>query len=117
MRIIEKFTSKQNNFQSERTPTIAFFGDSVTHGCFEIYTKNDKIETIVDTKNGYPEKVRRIFNTLYPDVPVNIINAGMSGDNAGNAKGRLKRQKWKQDHRISLFVTVMQYGKSLLKTE
>ena len=91
MRILEKFTSKQNNFQSKRTPTIAFFGDSVTHGCFEIYTKNDKIETIVDTKNGYPEKIRRIFNTLYPDVPVNIINAGISGDNAGNAKERLKR--------------------------
>ena len=91
MKILEKFANKQNNYQSERIPTIAFFGDSVTHGCFEIYVKNDNVETVVDTRNGYPEKVRRIFNTLYPDVPVNIINAGISGDNAGNAKERLSR--------------------------
>lgn len=91
MKILEKFIRKQKDYFSERTPTIAFFGDSVTHGCFEIFVKNEKVETVVDTKNGYHEKVRKIFNTLYPDVPVNIINAGISGDTADNAKERLGR--------------------------
>ncbi|MBP3360367.1 MAG: GDSL family lipase [Clostridia bacterium] len=91
MNILEKFSAKQRDYQSARTPSIAFFGDSVTHGCFEIYMKNEKLETIVDTKNGYPEKIRGIFNILYPDVPVNIINAGISGDTAGNAQNRIER--------------------------
>ena len=42
MKIIDKFVAKQNNYLSERTPTIAFFGDSVTHGCFEIYMKKQE---------------------------------------------------------------------------
>ncbi len=91
MKIIDKFVAKQNNYLSERTPTIAFFGDSVTHGCFEIYMKNGKLETVVDTKSAYHEKVRKIFNVLYPDVPINIINAGISGDTADNARDRLQR--------------------------
>lgn len=91
MKILEKFIAKQNDYQSERTPAIAFFGDSVTHGCFEIYVKSGSLETVADMKSGYPEKVGRILNTLYPEVPVNIINAGISGDTAENALKRLER--------------------------
>ena len=92
MKIIEKFIKKQVKYSSDRTPTIAFFGDSVTHGCFYVYVKNNIMETYVDTKSGYPEKVRYIFNTLYPDIPINIINSGISGDNATNGfKNRLER--------------------------
>ncbi len=91
MKILEKFTSKQNDYYIAGVPTIAFLGDSVTHGCFEIYVKNRKIETVVDPQSGYPEKLRTIFHNLYPDVPVNIINAGISGDTASNALNRLQR--------------------------
>jgi len=91
MKILEKFTKKHDNYYSVGVPTIAFLGDSVTHGCFEIYLKNERMMTKVDTKMGYPEKVRTIFNILYPDAPVNIISAGISGDTAGGGLKRLER--------------------------
>lgn len=91
MRIIEKIRNKQTDIWNERQPTIAFLGDSITHGCFELYIKNDRIETCVRTKKGYPEKVKSLLGKLYPTVPVNIINAGLSGDTAENGLKRLDR--------------------------
>ena len=38
MKIIKKIENKQD-FYNYPTPTIAFLGDSVTHGCFECYEK------------------------------------------------------------------------------
>lgn len=91
MKIIEKIKKKQADIWNERQPTIAFLGDSVTHGCFELYVKNDRIEAGVRTKDSYSEKVKAIFGKLYPTVPLNIINAGLSGDTAENGLKRLER--------------------------
>ncbi len=41
MEIIKKIVNKQD-FYNYPTPTIAFLGDSVTHGCFECYEKKMK---------------------------------------------------------------------------
>jgi lysophospholipase L1-like esterase len=72
--------------------TIAFLGDSVTQGCFEIYKKrNNQIETIFDKKGSYEHHLFEILCTLYPQVTVNIINAGISGDRAPNGLLRLER--------------------------
>ena len=40
MRIIDKIEQKSKNLWNGDIPTIAFLGDSVTQGCFEIYLDN-----------------------------------------------------------------------------
>lgn len=91
MKIIDRIIAKQSDINGERQPVIAFLGDSVTQGCFEIYVKNEKLETKTRSRMAYHEKLREILEILYPDVPINIINAGISGDCAKNAKNRLER--------------------------
>ena len=106
MKIIEKIKDKQNDLYGKKQPALAFLGDSVTHGCFEIFVKNEQVQTAMRIDSGYPEKVKKILNTLYPTVPLVTINAGISGDNAANGAARLERDvlSYKPD-----FVTVC-YG-------
>ena len=92
MKIIEKFERKAKDLDGERQITIAFIGDSVTHGCFEdIQPSATTLETVYDAENTYHTKVRKIFNLLYPSVPINIINAGINGDKADKGLKRLER--------------------------
>lgn len=91
MKIIDVIREKQADWYGKRQPVIAFLGDSITHGCFDLFLKNGKVETYVESEKAYHEKVKEIFRILYPDVPVITINAGISGDNAANGKTRLKR--------------------------
>ena len=91
MKINKKITDKQD-FYNYPAVTIAFLGDSVTHGCFECYEKSKGvIETIFEIKNGYPTKVKEYLNEIYPSSHINIINAGLSGDKASIAVNRLQR--------------------------
>lgn len=92
MKIIEKMSAKaRDNFNAEGV-TIAFLGDSVTQGCFELYKKQDGgIDTIFDKMGSYEMGVFDIFSTLFPTVPVNIINAGISGDSAPRGLARVGR--------------------------
>lgn len=83
---------KSNNLLGEKIPTIAFLGDSVTQGCFDIYLKTDgNIETYFDKSCAYHSYLEEMLSELFPNVPVNIINAGISGDSAANALIRLER--------------------------
>ena len=41
MNIMKLLAAKANDNWNARPVTIAFLGDSVTQGCFEIYAKND----------------------------------------------------------------------------
>ena len=75
-----------------KTPTIAFIGDSVTQGCFDVYIDGKGgIQTYFEQKYAYHRYVADIIAMLYPDVPVNIINAGLSGDVATHGLERLER--------------------------
>ena len=106
MKIIEKFKQRQENLNSE-LPVIAFLGDSVTQGCFEIYQKDDgNIDTIFEPENSYPRRLAKIFATIYPKVPPVIVNAGISGDVAKNGLARLERDilRFKPD------LTVVSFG-------
>lgn len=91
MKIIEIIKNKQNDWYGKRQPVIAFLGDSVTHGCFDVYVKNGTVQTYVNLKEGYHEKVKRILEFLYPEVPVTVVNAGISGDRADAGIERLDR--------------------------
>ncbi|MBE6645126.1 MAG: GDSL family lipase [Ruminococcaceae bacterium] len=82
MRIVEKIVKKQNDNHNPGV-TVAFLGDSVTQGCFEVYKKTENsIETVFDKSFAYHKYFAEIFEFLCPKVPVNIINAGVSGASA-----------------------------------
>jgi len=92
MKVMQVFKERVADAYHKKTPTIAFFGDSVTQGCFDVYVKNDGgIETYFDKNHAYHHYVAQIFAELFPSVPVNIINAGISGDNAPNGLTRIDR--------------------------
>lgn len=92
MKIINKFIEKQKNPISAPPVTIAFLGDSVTQGCFELYKTGPKsFETEFRVDEGYHTKLRHLFEICYPSVPVNMIHAGISGDDVVTAYGRVDR--------------------------
>lgn len=72
--------------------TIAFLGDSVTQGCFELYRKGeDGFETYFDKNSAYHLYLSKILSVIFPTVPVNIVNAGVSGGSAPHGLERLER--------------------------
>lgn len=107
MKIIEKIARKAKDHYNNEGVTIAFLGDSVTQGCFEIYKKeNNEIETVFDKRNSYEMGVFDILCTLFPNVTVNIINAGISGDRSTRGLERVERDVLR--HQPDL--TVVCYG-------
>lgn len=92
MKIMEKIKAKSLDNAGAEGVTLAFLGDSVTQGCFEIYNKADgNIETVFDKTNAYHKHLADMLAILFPTVPVNIINAGISGGRAPQGLDRLER--------------------------
>lgn len=91
MKFVDILRKKTTDNLGTRTPLIAFLGDSVTQGCFEVYQKDNKMEVIFDSDAGYPEKVKRMLSFLYPQSPVSVFNAGINGSSASDGYERLKR--------------------------
>lgn len=92
MSFTKKLVTKQNDNFNSPGITVAFLGDSVTQGCFEVYLKSDgSIETVFDKNHAYHKYFSDIFATLCPNVPLNIINAGISGGSAPQGLERLER--------------------------
>ena len=91
MNILKKIRAKQADLFAPPV-AIAFLGDSVTQGCFEVYlTSEGAVQTVFEPESGYAADVRKLFALLYPGVPVQFINAGISGDNAPSGLQRLER--------------------------
>lgn len=92
MKIINKFNEKSQNLGGAQPVTIAFLGDSVTQGCFDVYqTSENSLATVYEAEYAYHTDLRKIVNILYPRVPVNIINAGICGGSAKQGDMRLER--------------------------
>lgn len=92
MKFFELMKEKSDNKLDTRIPTIAFLGDSVTEGCFELYMKNkDQYETEYRNGDSYSACMKKILAFLFPNVPVNIINAGISGDKTYGGLKRIER--------------------------
>lgn len=92
MKILEKMAGKAKDNAHQEGVTIAFLGDSVTQGCFEIYkNENNAVETVFDRRHAYSQYLSDILALLFPSVPVNIINAGISGDKAPTGALRADR--------------------------
>ena len=91
MRIIDKIRKKALDNMNESAVTIAFLGDSVTQGCFEIYPDGQDIGVVFDNEHAYHNCLCKILTHLYPTVPVNVIKAGISGDDAPHGLERLEK--------------------------
>ena len=92
MKILEKLRAKQNNMYGNDSVTVAFIGDSITQGCFEcFFDSKGGIETVYDYKSAFSTRFREIMNILYPNVQLNVINSGISGDGALGCLRRLER--------------------------
>ncbi len=91
MKIIEKIKRKTDALYAHRQPVIAFTGDSVTQGCFELYVKEKGIvKPVFNSAECYAEKVKKILALLFPATNITIVNAGISGNHAVTGSKRLK---------------------------
>ena len=91
MKIIEKFVAKANDYNAA-IPTIAFFGDSVTQGFFELVPRNDgAFDNVQDLDAVYHTRLAKMFAAIFPTVPINIINAGVAGTDAKFGLERIER--------------------------
>ncbi|MCQ2431153.1 MAG: GDSL-type esterase/lipase family protein [Clostridia bacterium] len=112
MKVLSLLSDKNRDAFGKRPATLAFLGDSVTNGCFEVLPAlnlNNEIEgfdVTFDSEHAYSADLRKILFTLYPKAQINIINAGISGDNAPNGLTRMERDllPYKPD------LTVVCYG-------
>ncbi len=92
MEIIKKLSEKSKDIYENSPVTMAFLGDSVTQGCFDVYIKScGGLETYFDSGHAYHSYLKKIINTLYPNVPLAMINAGLSGGTAEQGLNRLER--------------------------
>lgn len=91
MKILRKLAMKNENIYSNSAATIVVFGDSNTQGCFECFmNERDEIDAVFETENSYGAKLKHILQLLYPKAQINLINSGISGDNATNALKRIE---------------------------
>lgn len=91
-RFAKLLVQKKDDLYGCKPVTVAFLGDSVTQGCFEVYPVGETaLETIYDVQSAYSTKFRQLLATVCPKAPVNIVNAGISGGGAPNGLERLER--------------------------
>ena len=93
MEIIKKIYNREQDHYNADPVAIAFLGDSVTHGAFEIINFKDVEgwETVHDYSSAYSSRFREMIHLLYPKSQVTIINAGIAGDNAEKGLARLNK--------------------------
>ena len=92
MKITSLIAARNTNAFANRPARIVCLGDSVTHGCFEIYlNRHGNIETVYDTPSGYVRMLQDELLSLYPASAVSVINSGISGDSTTGALKRFER--------------------------
>lgn len=84
MRIKDKINLDRYGLEEEGPINIVVFGDSVTHGVFEIGQPND-YEAV------YWNLLRKKIVAVNDYVPVNVINAGIGGITAHGSLKRLEK--------------------------
>ncbi|MBQ2780724.1 MAG: SGNH/GDSL hydrolase family protein [Clostridia bacterium] len=92
MKILEKLRCKTQVPALAAPVKIAFLGDSVTHGCFEVMDRGERgADCLYDQTAVYHARLKRKMDTAFPNRPVSIINAGISGDTAPGGAKRVAR--------------------------
>lgn len=71
---------------------IVFLGDSVTEGWFDIFAKPDGgIDGTKDAESCYVNLVGNRLKEHFPNREIEVINAGVGGNNAGDGLARLEK--------------------------
>lgn len=92
MDLKEKLRLKTANPASAAPVKLAFLGDSVTHGCFEIIEKAAGcFDCVYDQDAVYHNRLRRQLAAVFPNCPATMINAGISGGSAQQGAERVRR--------------------------
>ena len=92
MRIAQRIAEKNKNANANRPITMAFLGDSVTHGYFELYQSGPKdIGSECRPSRAYHHILKKMIEDVFPECPINVIDAGVGGDNARGGLARLER--------------------------
>ncbi|MBR4073196.1 MAG: GDSL family lipase [Clostridia bacterium] len=70
---------------------IAFLGDSITEGCFELYDNHmGSISNVKDALSGYPTLLTNRLKELFPEKEIETVNAGIAGNSSGDALARIR---------------------------
>ena len=92
MKVTSLIAARNADAFGNRPARIVCLGDSVTHGCFEIFmNRNNNVDTVYDTPSGYVRRLNDKLLTLYPRSGLSIINSGISGDSTTGALKRFDR--------------------------
>ena len=90
MTFLERIKEKNTDIYTGKPLTLAFLGDSVTQGCFELYSIcGSGVGVVYDAEAVYHNQIRRIFSYLYPQLPLAIVNAGICGATSWQGRERL----------------------------
>ncbi len=83
MKFLEKISLGEEGLRKNGAATYVALGDSVTHGCEAIgFYHYDTV---------YWNRFRAKLNAIHPEYPINVVNAGISGDSAAGACRRFER--------------------------
>lgn len=92
MKLYEKLAARNANAGANPPVLMAFIGDSVTHGCFEVYMDHkNEIGVCCQSGEGYPYRLKQKLDQMYPAAALSILNAGVSGETAVEGAKRLER--------------------------
>lgn len=92
MKIMESIRKREANPFGSKTITIACIGDSVTHGCFEMFVDiTGKLSTRYSPGESYVQRLQDYMNTMFPVAAVNVVNCGISGDTVVGGIKRYER--------------------------
>ena len=92
MKLLQKIRMKSGEPAAAPPVKLAFLGDSVTHGFFEILEKEDgRFDCVYDHAAVYHARLKRKMETVFPNCPVCVINAGISGGDAVQGAERVRR--------------------------
>ena len=90
-KLLEKLKNRNDAAKEHEGACVVFLGDSVTHGCFEVFFDGEKYHPVFDEEHSYTAIFRRMVKTLYPVAQLNVVNSGISGDTAPKGLKRLER--------------------------
>ena len=83
MTVREKLLLRKNGLINNGAITIVAFGDSITHGAFEV--------DVIDPDAVYHRRLAKMLADIRSYVPVNVINSGIGGVTAKGSLGRMER--------------------------